>query len=138
RGRERRALALTLVLALALALDPGVDSFLRLAIIGIVNPERSVLKANGWPGLDSSSSAGAISTPAFNSIEEGHPVRIHRLFAPLALTFIAGTAIAAGPPAKITGLAWMTGTWAAPLGPNTLEENWTTASNGNIASMVRM
>src|SRR5690606_31083445 len=86
RGRERRALALTLVLALALALDPGVDSFLRLAIIGIVNPERSVLKANGWPGLDSSSSAGAISTPAFNSIEEGHPVRIHRLFAPLALT----------------------------------------------------
>lgn len=65
-------------------------------------------------------------------------MRPHRLFTALALTFVAGAAFAAGPPAKITDLAWMTGTWAAPLGPNTLEENWTTATNGNIASMVRM
>jgi len=65
-------------------------------------------------------------------------VRLHRLFSTLALTLAASTAFAAGPPAKITDLAWMTGTWSAPLGPNTLEENWTTASNGNIASMVRM
>ena len=65
-------------------------------------------------------------------------MRLYRLFAPLALTFAASTAFAAGPPAKIADLAWMTGTWSAPLGPNTLEENWTTATNGNIASMVRM
>lgn len=65
-------------------------------------------------------------------------MRPHHLFSALALTFVAGAAFAAGPPAKITDLAWMTGTWAAPLGPNTLEENWTTATNGNIASMVRM
>lgn len=65
-------------------------------------------------------------------------MRLHRLFTPLALSLVASTAFAAGPPAKITDLAWMTGTWSAPLGPNTLEENWTTATNGNIASMVRM
>jgi hypothetical protein len=65
-------------------------------------------------------------------------VRLHRLITTLAFSFAAGTAIAAGPPAKITDLAWMTGTWSAPLGPNTLEENWTTPINGNIASMVRM
>ena len=65
-------------------------------------------------------------------------MRFNRLISTLALTFVAGTAIAAGPPAKVTDLAWMTGTWAVPFGPNTLEENWTTASNGNIASMVRM
>lgn len=65
-------------------------------------------------------------------------MRIHRLLAPLALTFAASTAFAAGPPAKVSDLAWMTGTWSVALGPNTLEENWTTPTNGNIASMVRM
>jgi hypothetical protein len=65
-------------------------------------------------------------------------VRLHRLCTTLALAFVASTALAAGPPAKVTDLAWMTGTWSAPLGPNTLEENWTTPTNGNIASMVRM
>jgi hypothetical protein len=65
-------------------------------------------------------------------------VRLHRLFTTLALALVASTAFAAGPPAKITDLAWMTGTWSAPVGPNTLEENWTAASNGSIASMVRM
>jgi len=65
-------------------------------------------------------------------------MRLHRLFTPLALALVASTAFAAGPTAKIADLAWMTGTWSAPLGPNTLEENWTTATNGNIASMVRM
>lgn len=44
----------------------------------------------------------------------------------------------AGPPATIDALAWMSGTWSAALGPNTLEENWTSPSNGSIASMVRM
>ena len=65
-------------------------------------------------------------------------MRLQRLFTTLALTLVASSAFAAGPPAKITDLTWMTGTWSAPLGPNTLEENWTTATNGSIASMVRM
>src|SRR5687767_11492979 len=65
-------------------------------------------------------------------------MRLHRLFTTLALALVAGTAFAAGPAAKITDLAWMTGTWSAPVGPNTLEENWTTASGGSIAAMVRM
>lgn len=65
-------------------------------------------------------------------------MRLHRPLVTLALAFAASTAFAAGPPAKITDLAWMTGTWSTALGANTLEENWTTAANGNIASMVRM
>src|SRR5690606_27401268 len=90
--------------------------------------------------LDNPSRTGAISRPPsfFKSINKGHPMRLHRLFTPLALALVASTAFAAGPTAKIADLAWMTGTWSAPLGPNTLEENWTTATNGNIASMVRM
>ena len=81
---------------------------------------------------------GNLAPPPFNSIKKGQPVRLHRLFTTLSLAFAASTAFAAGPPAKISDLAWMTGTWSAPLGANTLEENWTTPSNGNIASMVRM
>lgn len=65
-------------------------------------------------------------------------MRLHRPFSALALALVAGTAFAAGPPAKVADLAWMTGTWATAMGPNTLEENWTTPANGNIASMVRM
>jgi hypothetical protein len=65
-------------------------------------------------------------------------VRLHRLFTTVALASIAGTAFAAGPAAKVTDLAWMTGSWSGALGPNTLEENWTTPANGSIGSLVRM
>jgi len=65
-------------------------------------------------------------------------MRFHRFIATLSFALLAGSAFAAGPPARITDLAWMTGTWSAPVGPNTLEENWTSASGGSIASMVRM
>jgi hypothetical protein len=65
-------------------------------------------------------------------------MRLHRLIATLGLAFIAGNAIAAGPPAKIADLAWMTGTWSTALGANTLEENWISPSGGGIAAMVRM
>ncbi len=65
-------------------------------------------------------------------------MRFHRLFATLCLALVAGTAFAAGPPAKITDLAWMTGTWSAPVGANTLEENWISPAGGGIAAMVRM
>jgi hypothetical protein len=110
---------------------------MRLAIIGMVSPEPIVPKANGrgtgWTALP----ARGNLAPAFTAIEEGHPVRIHRLITPVALAFAASTTLA-GPPAKVTDLAWMTGTWSAPLGPSTLEENWIAPANGSIASMVRM
>jgi len=62
---------------------------------------------------------------------------LKRLFTALALVLVA-TASHAGPPARIADLSWMTGTWAAPVGPNTLEETWITAAGGGIAAMVRM
>ncbi|MEK9648095.1 MAG: DUF6265 family protein [Gammaproteobacteria bacterium] len=53
------------------------------------------------------------------------------------LTCAAGATFA-GPPATVEDLSWMTGTWAGPFGPNTLEENWIEPKDGAIASMVRM
>lgn len=50
----------------------------------------------------------------------------------------ANFGFAAGPPATVADLAWMTGTWSAPLGPNTLEENWVEPGNGSMAALVRM
>jgi hypothetical protein len=64
-------------------------------------------------------------------------MRLHRLFVTAGLVMVAGTTLA-GPPAKISDLAWMTGTWSAPLGANTLEENWISPGGGGIAAMVRM
>lgn len=88
--------------------------------------------------LDNRARGGAISPATFHSIQKGYPVRLHRLCTTLALSLVAGTSFAAGPAARISDLSWMTGTWSTALGPNTLEENWTTAKDGNIASMVRM
>lgn len=57
----------------------------------------------------------------------------------LGLTLLALSVNAtAGPAASIADLGWMTGTWTAALGPNTLEENWIAPANGSIAAMVRM
>ena len=39
---------------------------------------------------------------------------------------------------SVDELAWMTGTWAGPAGPGTLEENWIEPKEGSIASLVRM
>lgn len=51
---------------------------------------------------------------------------------------LAASASYAGPAATIADLSWMTGTWTAPAGPNTLEENWITPAGGGIAALVRM
>ena len=40
--------------------------------------------------------------------------------------------------ASVAALAWMTGTWAGPVGPGVLEENWTTPKAGAIQAVVRM
>ena len=37
-----------------------------------------------------------------------------------------------------TALGWMTGTWAGPVGPGELEENWTVPKAGSIQALVRM
>lgn len=55
----------------------------------------------------------------------------------------AGPALAAeenAPPVKasISALGWMTGTWAGPVGPGELEENWTVPKAGSIQALVRM
>ncbi len=61
---------------------------------------------------------------------------LKRLLA-VTLAFAATTTYAA-PPATVADLAWMTGTWSAPAGPNTLEENWVVPGNGSMAALVRM
>lgn len=64
-------------------------------------------------------------------------MRLHS-FATLGLVLAGSTAFAAGPPAKVGDLAWMTGTWSTAVGGNTLEENWISPAGGGIAAMVRM
>ena len=39
---------------------------------------------------------------------------------------------------SVDALAWMTGSWAGPAGPGTLEENWIKPKEGSMASLVRM
>jgi len=40
--------------------------------------------------------------------------------------------------ARVDELAWMTGSWAGPIGDGVLEENWVAPGNGTIAALVRM
>jgi hypothetical protein len=61
-----------------------------------------------------------------------------RLLATITLAVVSQGAFAAGPAATVADLAWMTGTWSAPAGPNTLEENWIVPGNGSMAALVRM
>ena len=56
----------------------------------------------------------------------------------VAIALAANSLYAAGPAATVADLGWMTGTWSAALGPNTLEENWVKPSNGSMAALVRM
>lgn len=44
---------------------------------------------------------------------------------------------AAGETAKVTDLGWMTGSWAGPMGAQTLEENWTQPMGSSILSFIR-
>lgn len=50
-----------------------------------------------------------------------------------------GAALTMTAEAGVADLAWMTGSWAGPAGPdNTLEENWSAPADGSIGSLVRM
>jgi hypothetical protein len=50
---------------------------------------------------------------------------------------LCAPALAAGPAAKVTDLAWMTGHWEGNTGNGTLEENWAVPKAGSMASLVR-
>lgn len=52
-------------------------------------------------------------------------------------TAIAGHHLASEQP-TVGNLKWMTGSWAGDIGGPTLEENWTQAKAGSIASLVRI
>jgi hypothetical protein len=51
----------------------------------------------------------------------------------LAPTVFAEAAVQA----TVADLAWMSGSWAGPVGEQTLEENWIHPVDGTIASLVR-
>ena len=57
----------------------------------------------------------------------------------LALVLASAPAIAEGPPAKVTDLAWMTGYYKGDFGAGgTLEENWSQPSGSSIAALIRI
>ena len=57
----------------------------------------------------------------------------------LAAALACTVPAAAGEHPSVSDLAWMTGSWAGPLGGGlTLEENWILPVDGSIASLVRM
>lgn len=57
----------------------------------------------------------------------------------IILCTTAALCLSATASAGVDDLAWMSGSWAGPAGPdNTLEENWSRPADGTIASLVRM
>ena len=56
----------------------------------------------------------------------------------VGLLLTVGAAADARIPGRIADLAWMTGSWAGPVGPGqTLEEHWIEPTGGSIAALVR-
>ena len=62
-----------------------------------------------------------------------------RVLALIALLGVAALSLADAPvPGRVDDLAWMTGSWAGPLGSGqTLEEHWIEPAGGSIAALVR-
>ena len=57
----------------------------------------------------------------------------------LAAAFAWAVSAGADEHPTVSDLAWMTGSWAGPVGGGlTLEENWILAVDGSIASLVRL
>ena len=63
------------------------------------------------------------------------------LLCAVVLLFIASPASSASGAGKVSAivadLAWMSGSWAGPVGEQTLEENWAQPRGGTIAALVR-
>jgi len=63
---------------------------------------------------------------------------MRRLFIGSVLTLlVCAPALAQGPSAKVSDLAWMTGHYKGATGNGSLEENWAQPDGGSIASLVR-
>jgi hypothetical protein len=45
---------------------------------------------------------------------------------------------AESPSASVADLAWMSGAWAGPLGPQQLQENWSHPAAGTLAGLIRI
>lgn len=58
-----------------------------------------------------------------------------KVFSLLVLSCFASAASAQD--TSVKQLAWMTGSWEGPIGPNTLEENWSRPLDGTISALVR-
>ena len=59
------------------------------------------------------------------------------LIASVLALLVTAPALAQGPSATISDLAWMTGHYKGNTGNGTLEENWAEPDGGSIASLVR-
>ncbi|MGI9609332.1 MAG: DUF6265 family protein [Acidimicrobiia bacterium] len=59
------------------------------------------------------------------------------LSASVLFLLVSAPALAQGPSAKISDLAWMTGHYKGNTGNGSLEENWAEPEGGSIASLVR-
>lgn len=57
--------------------------------------------------------------------------------APFVLSIALPVLAAEGPAAKVSDLAWMSGSWEGPLAAGTLEENWSQPRAGSMAALVR-
>ena len=53
---------------------------------------------------------------------------VTQVFSPLAEAAVT---------ARVADLAWMSGSWAGPLGEQTLEENWTQPAGGSMGCLIR-
>jgi hypothetical protein len=62
-----------------------------------------------------------------------------RIFSFALSLLLLPVAVNAAPKASVADLAWMTGSWAGPVGPGrTLEENWLVPTDGTTAALVRI
>ena len=59
------------------------------------------------------------------------------LSASVLFLLVSAPALAQGPSAKVSDLAWMTGHYKGNTGNGSLEENWAEPEGGSIASLVR-
>ena len=57
----------------------------------------------------------------------------------ISIAFSAPTLVQAeSPRASVADLAWMSGAWAGPIGPQQLQENWTHPAAGTVAGLIRI
>ena len=60
----------------------------------------------------------------------------HRANLCVTLMFMSTSHIAQA--ATLADLHWMVGAWAGPLGPQTVEEDWSAPAGGTMSTMVRL